>query len=157
MYFEDLVKKDLQSSPSCGAHPVHFLLNCDPVQSNLIAIQFHSNSVSAAISQKLAPTDDYGKDGSEEYFFKMHCVRVKNLQRIYWGLIIERKHLGKKFLATIFSVIMYLISLRQINPNFLKDKSSLHCPRRLALKTAHLEYNIRCRRPGKLMFSLEFS
>ena len=49
--------------------------------------------------------DDYAKDGGKELFTKMHCVPWSN---------------GKKFLAAIFSVIVYCIS-KQICFSMLQE------------------------------------
>ena len=47
------------------------------------------------------------KDGCEEFLTKMQCVRIANLQR-YIGIRLKNAlHLGKKFLAAIYSAIVY--------------------------------------------------
>ena len=51
--------------------------------------------------------DDCAKDGCEEFFTEMHCVRITNLED-YIGIRLKNAvHLGKKFLAAIFSAIVY--------------------------------------------------
>ena len=55
-------------------------------------------------------TDDYAKDGDEYFFTKMHCLRVTNLQRLKTAL-----HLCEKFLAAIFSVIVYWVTVKKGN------------------------------------------
>ena len=51
--------------------------------------------------------DDYAKDGGEELFTKMHCVRIRNRYESIGIRLQNAMHLGKKFLAAIFSVIVY--------------------------------------------------
>ena len=55
--------------------------------------------------------DSYARDGGEELFTKMHCVLRSNS---YGNETLKiRKsnaaHLGKKFVAAIFSVIVYYV------------------------------------------------
>ena len=37
----------------------------------------------------MTPMEDYAKDGGEEFFTKVHCVRSRKLERIFWDSIIE--------------------------------------------------------------------
>ena len=63
------------------------------------------------------PNRRCAKDGCEEFLTKMQCVRIANLQR-YIGIRLKNAlHLGKKFLAAIFSAIVYC---GVINPSKLK-------------------------------------
>ena len=51
--------------------------------------------------------DDYAKDGGEELFTKMHRVLIPNLDDSIGIQLKNAMHLGDKFNAAIFSVIVY--------------------------------------------------
>ena len=51
--------------------------------------------------------EDCAKDGGEEFFTEMHCVRIINLKDSIGIRLKNAIHLGKKFLAAIFSAIVY--------------------------------------------------
>ena len=66
---------------------------------NPLTLQAEQSGELGSIPGRILPIDDYAKDGGKELFTKMHCVLIMNPQRFL--------HLGKKFLAAIFSVIVY--------------------------------------------------
>ena len=51
--------------------------------------------------------EDCAKDGGEEFFTEVHCVRITNLKDPIGIRLKNAVHLGKKFLAAIFSAIVY--------------------------------------------------
>ena len=52
-------------------------------------------------------TEDCAKDSGEEFFTEMYCVRITNLKDSIGIRLKNAVHLGKKFLAAIFSAIVY--------------------------------------------------
>ena len=51
--------------------------------------------------------DDYAKDGGKELFTKMHAFELRILNDSIGIRLKNAVHLGKKFLAAIFSVMVY--------------------------------------------------
>ena len=51
--------------------------------------------------------EDCAKDGGEEFFTEMHCVRITNLKDSIGIRLKNAMHLGKKILPAIFSAIVY--------------------------------------------------
>ena len=67
---------------------------------------FQKSSAPSQTSLKRS-IDDYAKDGGEELFTKMHCVLIANPNDSIGIRLENAVHLGKEFLAAIFSVIVY--------------------------------------------------